>query len=219
MKITYIAMVVAGFTVTGTHATTVSTGFGEADGFVTGGSNAVTVDSLVTFSGGQQQQMFDMGSYEAGPAGYLFVNTGGGSSVFTGSSGNSITGGVNNGDSNGLISILGGGATEVSFYAADRANGVSSSLNIFGVDGSVLLGSVVIPSAELGDVGTFFEFDSATLGGNIGSIGFDLAGPAANPPYVVAIDTFTAEVAAIPEPSSAILAGLALGASFLRRRR
>lgn len=222
-----LAALTAAFSITGTHATMiVSTGFDTEDGFITGPINGaapaagafadVTIDGLVTFSGGQQQQMFDMGGYQAGPAGFLFVNTGGGSSVFTGGSNNTITGGANNGDNNGLISIL-GGATSVSFYAADRANGANTTIDIFGVDGiTILADDFVIPSGNVAD--NFFEFTAEDLGANIGSISFNLPGPAANPPYVVAIDSFSATTV-IPEPSSALLAGLALGIPFLRRRR
>lgn len=209
-------------------AQTISTGFNTSDGFITGPVNGATAAAgvfddvtlnngafSVTFGGGQQQQAFDGPSYETGPAAYFFVNTGGGASVFTGSFGNSITGGANNGDSNGLIEFGGLGASTVSFFAADRANGAASSLNIFGTDGSLLQGGVSIPSGDVSDF--FFDFNSSTLGGPIGSIQFDLVGPAANPPYVVAIDTFSA-TAAIPEPSSALLlSGLALVG--LRRRR
>ena len=226
MKYT-LAALIAAFSITGTHATTiVSTAFNTGDGFITGPINgatpaagafdAVTIGGgLVTFSGGQQQQGFDGGSYETGPAAYLFVNTGGGDAVFTGASGNTITGGANNGDNNGLISIL-GGATSVSFFAADRANGQNTTIDIIGVDGTTILADdVVIPSGDVDE--NFFEFTAENLGGNIGSISFNLPGPNANAPYVVAIDTFSATV--VPEPSSALLAGVALGILSLRRRR
>ena len=68
--------------------------------------------------------MFDGPSYNSNPAAFLFVNTGPGAAVFTGASGNTIIGGANNGDDNGLISFGGPGASSVSFFAADRANGV-----------------------------------------------------------------------------------------------
>lgn len=212
-------------------AQTVSTGFDLADGFITGPINgstavagafdAVTVSDSgfeVTFAGGQQQQSFDGGSYQAGGNGYLFANTGGGSAVFTGTSGNTITGGANNGDQTGSISFN-IGASEVSFFAADRANGAASTLDIFGVDGSLLQEDISIASGNVSD--NFFEFLAADLGGAIGSITFDLPGPNANPPYVLAIDTFSATAAsAVPEPSS--LALLFGGASCLligRRRK
>ena len=52
----------------------VTTEFDTSDGFVTGGTADVVVDGLVTFSGGQQQQMFLGAAYNNGPAGYLFIN-------------------------------------------------------------------------------------------------------------------------------------------------
>lgn len=210
-------------------AQTVSTEFNQSDGFITAPTNGdaaaagafdpVTVSNGgfdVTFSGGQQQQMFDGPSYNNGPAAFLFVNTGGGSAVFTGASGNTITGGANNGDSNGLISFGGFGASSVSFFAADRANGANTTLDIFGTDGTLLSDNFVIPSGNVSD--NQFSFDANTLGGPIGSISFDLPGPNSNPAYVVAIDSFSA-TAAVPEPSSmvVVLGGLALAG--LRRRR
>lgn len=223
MKYTLTA-ILAACSITGSQATTISTSFNTSDGFVTGPTNgavadagafdSVTIGGLVTFSGGQQQQMFDGPSYQSGSAAFLFVNTGPGSAVFTGASGNTITGGANNGDTTGLISIL-GGASFVSFFAADRANGIQTTFDVLGVDGTVLSSNNPIPSGDVED--NFIELSAADLGANIGSISFDLPGPNANAPYVVAIDTFTAEV--VPEPSSALLAGVALGMSFLRRRR
>ena len=211
-------------------ADTVTTGFDTSDGFITapvngaapaaGAFNAVTVQSTTgtfaaTFSGGQQQQMFDGPSYQAGPAAYLFVNTGPGSAVFTGTSGNTITGGANNGDQTGSIFFNNFGASQVSFYAADRANGAASTLDIFDINGALLLTDYIIPSGSVAD--QFFSFDASTLGGNIGSITFDLPGPAANAPYVLAIDTFSA-TSAVPEPSSAAVISLVF-AGLLRRRR
>ena len=215
---------VATLSVSVAQATTVMTEFETSDGFITGPINGaaaatgafapVTVGNLVTFSGGQQQQGFDGPSYNNGPAAYLFVNSG--NTTFAGTTGNTITGGANNSDNGGLIQILGQGATSVSFFAADRANGTQSTFDVFGVDGGILQENVIIPSGNVSD--NFFSFDALTLGENIGSISFDLPGPASNPPYVLSIDTFSAEVA-VPEPSSAFLAGLALSFSFLRRRR
>lgn len=212
-------------------ADVLTTGFDTADGFVTGPTNGaaaaagafddVTVSSAsgafsATFSGGQQQQGFDFPSYQAGGNGYLFVNTGPGSAVFTGTSGNTITGGANNGDQTGSISFNSLGASTVSFYAADRANGPASSLDIFGTDGGLLLEDFSIPSGTVSE--QFFSFDAASLGGAIGSITFDLPGPNANAPYVLAIDSFSA-TAAIPEPSSAALIGSLVLTGLVRRRR
>ncbi|MEM1109817.1 MAG: PEP-CTERM sorting domain-containing protein [Planctomycetota bacterium] len=180
----------------------VDTGFDTADGFVTGPINGdapaagafddvslSSGDLQVTFSGGQQQQFFDGPSYQAGGTGFLFVNTGGGSAVFTGTSGNTITGGANNGDQNGAISFS-QGVTEVSFFGADRANGAATTIDIFDTSGGLLLEDFEIESGSVGD--QQFSFSSRELGGLIGEITFDLPGPAANPPYVAAIDTFSA---------------------------
>ena len=213
-------------------ADTVTTGFDTSDGFITGpvngaspaagAFNPVTVQSAsgffaATFIGGQQQQGFDFPSYQAGGTGYFFVNTGPGAATFTGSSGNTITGGANNGDQTGSIVFNNLGASTVSFFAADRANGAASTLDIFDLNGALLLDDFSIPSGNVAD--QFFSFDAASLGGNIGSITFDLPGPAANPPYVLAIDTFSA-TAAIPEPSSAaLIGGSLLFAGLFRRRR
>lgn len=213
----------------------VTTEFDTSDGFVTSPVNgaAPAPDAFedvvlsdggfsATFSGGQQQQMFDGPSYNNGPAAYLFVNTGPGAAVFTGASGNTITGGANNGDQTGSISFS-TGATEVSFFAADRANGPASTLDIFDTGGNLLLEDFVIDSGVTAD--QFFSFNSADLGGLIGEITFDLPGPAANAPYVLAIDTFSAvgvadDPAVIPTPSAVGggLAGLALLAARRRRR-
>ena len=71
---------------------------------------------------------------------------------------------------------------------------------------------------NLGDVGEILSF-SAIGGVNIGRIEVNLPGPAANPPYAAAIDTFSATFAAVPEPSSVAFLGLAAACGFLRRRR
>lgn len=210
-------------------AQTITTSFDTSDGFVTGPTNGaaaaagafapVTLGSTsafdVTFSGGQQQQMFDGPSYNSGPAAFLFVNTGPGAAVFTGASGNTITGGANNGDANGLISFGGPGASSVSFFAADRANGASTTGTVFDTAGAALT-TFTIPSGNVSD--NQFLFTEADLGGAIGAIGFDLPGPAANAPYVVAIDSFSA-TSAVPEPSSLMLVLGSLAVAGLRRRR
>ena len=92
-------------------------------------------------------------------------------------------------------------------------------LNIFGTDDTTLLGTVDITqtSNQAADGAVETMISSATLGGLIGSIEVDLPGPAANPPYVLAIDTFSAS-ADIPEPASAI-AILGLSSLMLWRRR
>ena len=210
-------------------AQTITTSFDTSDGFVTGPTNGaaaaagafapVTLGSTsafdVTFSGGQQQQMFDGPSYNSNPAAFLFVNTGPGAAVFTGASGNTITGGANNGDDNGLISFGGPGASSVSFFAADRANGANTTGTVFDTAGATL-DTFLIPSGNVSD--NQFLFTEADLGGAIGAIGFDLPGPAANAPYVVAIDSFSA-TSAVPEPSSLMLVLGSLAVAGLRRRR
>ena len=153
MKISRIlaVVVVASLFSAAVSAQTITTEFNTSDGFVTGPINGgepadgafddVTLTEgafSVVFSGGQQQQGFDGGSYNNGPAGFLFVNTGGGDAVFTGGSGNTITGGANNGDNNGLISFGGFGASAVSFFAADRANGAATTIDILGTDLSLI---------------------------------------------------------------------------------
>ena len=194
--------------------TTVTTEFNTSDGFVTGGTADVLLDGLVTFSGGQQQQMFFGGAYNNGPAGFLFVNGGGGFS------GNSTTA-VSTGDDTGLISFGGGGATEVSFHAANLANSLSTSFTAFDVNGGLiqeLTTQVSSLNSIAGDVGEILTF-SAVDGRNIDRIEVDLPGPNANAPYVAAIDTFSATIAPVPEPSSLALLGLAASCGLLRRRR
>ena len=173
----------------------ISTSFNTTDGFITGDTAPVTLSDgslTATFSGGQQQQMFDGPSYNSGPAGYLFVNGGTG---FTGTSGNTA---ASTGDATGLIDFN-QGVSEISFFAANRANGAQGTINVFAEDDVTLLGSVPVIQTEnteaSGAVATVIS--SADFAGQlIGSIGFDNAGPASpvNPPYVIAIDSFTASV-------------------------
>ena len=73
-------------------------------------------------------------------------------------------------------------------------------------------------NANAGDAGEILNF-SALNGQNIFRIEADLPGPVANPPYAAAIDTFSATIAAVPEPSSLALLGLAATCGLLRRRR
>ena len=91
------------------NAQTVTTEFATGDGFVTGDLTDQVLDGLVTFSGGQQQQMFLGGAYNNGPAAFLFVNGAGG---FDGGGGQNA---FSTGDS-GSILFGGGGATAVSFH-------------------------------------------------------------------------------------------------------
>ena len=192
-------------------AQTVTTEFGTPDGFTTGGTADVVLDGLVTFSGGQQQQMFLGGAYNNGPAGFLFINGGGG-----------FNGAASTGDT-GSILFGGGGATEVSFHAANLQNGPATSFTSFDVNGNfieTLLTQVSSLNSIADDVGEILTF-SASGGENIGRIEVDLPGPATpvNPPYVAAIDTFSATIAPVPEPSSLALLGLAASCGLLRRRR
>ena len=85
----------------------------------------------MTFSDGQQQQGFDLPSYNSNPAGYLFINGQGG---FTGTSGNTAD---PTGDT-GLIDFN-LGVSEVSFFAANRGNGAATTLNVLGVDDMTIL--------------------------------------------------------------------------------
>lgn len=186
----------------------VSTEFNTSDGFVTGGTADVVVDGLVTFSGGQQEQMFLGAAYNNGPAGYLFINGAGG-----------FNGAPSTGDT-GDIFFGGLGATNVSFHAANLANGPSTVFTSFDVNGNVLQAlstQVSTLNGNPGDAGEILTFN--TIGGqNIFRIEADLPGPVANPPYAAAIDTFSATVA-VPEPSSLTFLGIAATCGFLRRRR
>lgn len=196
------------------NAQTVSTEFGTEDGFVTGDLTDQVLDGLVTFTGGQQQQMFLGGAYNNGPAAFLFVNGAGG---FNGGGGQNA---VSTGDT-GSIVFGGAGATAVSFHAADLANGAATSFTSFDVNGvqiETLLTQVSNLNANPGDAGEILSF-SASGGANIGRIDVDLPGPNANAPYAASIDTFSATIAAVPEPSSLALFGLAASCGFLRRRR
>ena len=211
MKRYLMAMAMALTLAANLDAQTVTTEFGTPDGFTTGGTADVVLDGLVTFSGGQQQQMFLGGAYNNGPAGFLFINGGGG-----------FNGAASTGDT-GSILFGGGGATEVSFHAANLQNGPATSFTSFDVNGNfieTLLTQVSSLNSIADDVGEILTF-SASGGENIGRIEVDLPGPATpvNPPYVAAIDTFSATIAPVPEPSSLALLGLAASCGLLRRRR
>ena len=210
MKNYFMAMAMALTLAANLNAQTpVETEFSTEDGFTTGDTADVVLDELVTFSGGQQQQMFLGGAYNNGPAGFLFINGGGG-----------FNGATSTGDT-GSILFGGGGATEVSFHAANLANGPATTFTAFDVNGGLiqeLTTQVSSLNSIAGDVGEILTF-SAVDGRNIDRIEVDLPGPNANAPYVAAIDTFSATIAPVPEPSSLALLGLAASCGLLRRRR
>ena len=188
--------------------TVVTTEFGLDDGFITGGTGDVEVDGLVTFSGGQQQQGFLGTAYNNGPAAYLFINGGGG---FNGASSTGDT---------GNIFFGGGGATAVSFHAANLANGFATEFTAFDAN-DVEIESLLTQVSALNGTDPLEVLSFNAVGGrNIFRIEADLPGPNANPPYAATIDTFSATIAAaVPEPSSVTLLGLAATCGLLRRRR
>ena len=207
-----LLMIWGSFFSTQVMASSISTSFDTADGFITGDTAPVVLsdgDFTATFSGGQQQQMFDGPSYNSGPAAYLFVNGGTG---FTGTSGNTAP---PTGDSTGQVDFN-QGVTEISFFAANRANGAQGTINVFAEDDLTLLGTVPVIQTEntaaSGAVATVIS--SADFGGQlIGSLAFDNAGPAdpPNPPYVIAIDSFTASAAPTISTSFDLVDGFTTG--------
>ena len=188
--------------------TVVTTEFGLDDDFITGGTGDVEVDELVTFSGGQQQQGFLGAAYNNGPAAYLFINGGGG---FNGASSTGDT---------GNIFFGGGGATAVSFHAANLANGPATEFTAFDADDVEIESLFTQVSALNGNDPLEVLSFNAVGGRNIFRIEANLPGPNTNPPYAATIDTFSATIAAaVPEPSSVTLLGLAATCGLLRRRR
>ena len=205
-------MILGSFLATQVNAASINTSFDTTDGFITGDTAPVILSDgsfTATFSGGQQQQMFDGPSYNSGPAAYLFVNGGTG---FTGTSGNTA---ASTGDATGQVDFN-QGVTEISFFAANRANGAQGTINVFAEDDLTLLGTVPVTQTEntaaSGAVATVIS--SADFAGQlIGSIAFDNAGPASppNPPYVIAIDSFTATAAPTISTSFDLADGFATG--------
>ena len=193
---------------------TVSTSFDSAT-FGTGVANAAPVtlsDGALSavFDGGFQEAAFHGPAYNQGNQAYFFLN-----GTFTGSFGRSET--LNN--DTGSIDFN-TGVDSLSFFAARFGNG-TPSFSVLGVDDTTVLASsdITAGSNQNGAGATPFTFDSASLGGQIGSVVFDNAGPAGNPPYLIAIDSFSASVNAVPEPSSVMSLVLAAGGLVLRRRR
>jgi len=230
MKYTLSGIIACIALATSAQATTITTGFNTSDGFITGDTSPVSVD-FVTFSGGQQQQMFDPASYAQGPAGYLFVN--GGPGFIGGGAANNTA--ASTGDT-GLIDFAGAGVSDVSFFAANRGFGAATTLTVFGSDDTTVLGTLLVTSnnnnASLtGTADTAPQFAGRTLttpqlislaasdfgGAVIGSILVDLPGPAGRPPYVLAIDNFFASAVPLPGAAIFLLTGLA-GAAAARRR-
>ena len=159
------------------------------------------------FEGGIQQQGFDGPSYNDGPDAYLFIN-----GTFTGTSQNTQAG---NSDIGSITFDI--GVDTVSFFAADRANG-TPEFSVLGTDGTVLSTvSITSTSNQSGAGATPFSFTSDELGAQIGAIQFDNAGPASNPPYVIALDSLT--VTAVPEPATGSLVAIVFGFMGLRRKR
>lgn len=174
---------------TGAYASeTVNTTFALSDGFTTGGTADVTISSgafEVTFSGGQQQQSFDGPSYNTGPDAYLFIS----GPSFTGSFGQSALG---TGDK-GLIDFN-VGVSEASLFVANRALGAATTVRVFGRDDTTILDEISVSQTSIRPEAnpTQTVIDAAAYGALIGSIEIDNPGPAGNPPYVTAIDTFSA---------------------------
>lgn len=114
--------------------------------------------------------------------------------------------------------------SNVSFAFQILGNGPSSAVQLLDINGVIIDSIPLIETdTDRDSIATFTQISIDTTGfkgGEVFGIQFNNAGPASpvpNPPYGIAVDSFSAT--AVPEPSAALLAGLALGIPFLRRRR
>ncbi|MEM9883410.1 MAG: hypothetical protein AAF800_10870 [Planctomycetota bacterium] len=183
------ALIGACFAGTAAAQSVIESTFATSEGFTTGGTDPVTLTSgglELTVSGGQQQQNFDGPSYNTGPDAYLFIS----GPSFTGSFGGTTPGTGDKGDL-----TFNQGVTSVSFFAADRGLG-TPTVRVFGTDDTTVLAEVPVTDTNIRDFAdpapTPLVFDAKDLGGLIGRVQIDNAGPAGNPPYVTAIDTLSA---------------------------
>lgn len=109
--------------------------------------------------------------------------------------------------------------SNVSFSFQILGNGNSSAVDLLALNGDVL-GSVALTELDTdrNSIAAFSDLSVDTSSfGEVFGIQFNNAGPNMNPPYGIVVDSFSAT--AVPEPSSALLAGLTLVFPLLRRRR
>ena len=187
-----------------------STSFDRAT-FATGSTASVSISDgplSALFDGGFQEQSFHGPAYNAGPDAYFFLN-----GTFTGGFGRAATGTTDVGSVD-----FNTGVDSLSFFAQRLGNG-TPSFRVLGVDDATVLASGSITANSNSSAASSFTFDSSALGGQIGSIEFDNAGPAGNPPYGIDIDSFSASTNAVPEPGSAAAIMLTLGGFAFRRRK
>lgn len=215
----FTSLLALGFTCGLSHATTITTGFESgsnalfADGTrtdITLTDNTAGANFSTTFRGGVALTRFDGPSYHQGSSAYFFVRGGGFNGTFN-------RGPLTPTGADGQILFGGNGASNVSFWAANRRNGPGITVTAFdSLDNA-------IGSSQLVSASSFsrFTFD-ADPGSAIARLQFDLprASPTPNPPYVLALDTFSATSATtVPEPSAALLGALGLLALANRRTR
>ncbi len=197
---------------------TLSTQFNSDEGFITGSTDPVTISEGIlsaTFSSGQQQEFFFPPAYNVGPAGFIFNNN---PPANTGTVFDTI---ASTGDAGFIDFNI--GVSEVSFFGANLANGLGTTVNVFSVDGelldSVLISQDNINPALATEDPILTTFSSDDFGGElIGSLEIDLPGPAGNPPYAFSIDTFSA-TAPVPEPTTIISLLLFGGVGLLSKRQ